>query len=565
MKTRVFFTVMIFSFTLITPLYAVPAAPLTDVEFPDEWESVANGIDYQIFHLTNPRPINIFVARMERVNPDLAIDTSIAQGKLSGGRETISDMASRYDQAINYWGQSWGSRNNVVVAINGYYFDPDGTIWSGLVNSGWYSKRFSDYVGDAGFAWGVSGKAYIGDCVYHKSSKQFITFKKTGYTPNFQEINVPRSEIDPEKIILYTPQYDSDTNTVSTKDEPILEILVEMQRPNLILPAPATADGYIRDIRDKQGSTQLPFDHVVLSVWGDVRATILEKIAIGEIEVGDEIGITQEITDCAKSTQNDWTKTYASIGGDYHFLNDGDVRTDYGNPDAYVANSRTAVAFNDNYIFFVVVDAFDPGVSMGIKIVELGGFLRDQPEIQATDAVTQDSGGSSTMVINGEVVNNTYCNFTRNCGTEIDLEGSVQLDIIGEEELEILYGKEWDDSAGILEPLVGNGVMMVAVEPFEQSTTFESGWYARSTEATNVRLGPGSNYSSLGIIQEGTTGIILDHMNKLNGVWAKSSVSSNSYWWKGEFGNMVGWVKEETLFGWDNVGSIKTYLPSVSR
>ena len=83
-------------------------------------------------------------------------------------------------------------------------------------------------------------------------------------------------------------------------------------------------------------------------------------------------------------------------------------------------NSRTAIAYNGSYVFFIVIDGWNAGVSEGISILELGGFALHT--LQASDAVTLDSGGSSTMVINGQVVNNTYCNFTRKCGMQPEQE-----------------------------------------------------------------------------------------------------------------------------------------------
>lgn len=593
MKLRILCVFVIFGLTF-TPFYAAVGETPKEDDLPNAWISVADGIDYQKYHLTNPRPINIFVTKMvvDVANyQNLTIDSSIAKGKIASGSsasygtETVKNMASRYNQVINYWGQSWGSRNKVVVAINGYFFNdwPDGTPWSGVVNSGWYARRYSDYVGDAGFAWGVSSKAFIGDCVYHKASKQFITFKETGYTPNFQGLNVPRSESNPEKIILYTPQYDTDTNTVSTKDDPILEILVEMERPNLILPAPAMATGYIREIRDKQGSTKLPFDHIVLSIWGDVRITMLDKIALGEIQIGDEVGVSQEITDCASSKQNDWTKTYAGLGGDYHFLNNGVIRTDFNNNDAAVPNSRTAIAYKSNSsgltenVYFIVVDRWEPNVSEGITIKELGYFVRDT--LGATDAVTLDSGGSSTMVVNGEVKNNTYCNFN-DCRSGVqsdeinpDIEELIDdesADSILYNRTENIFGAYSDSASTIIEPLVGTGIMMIENEPQQKSMTFEEGRTVRTTKSAEVRLGPGTNYASLGTVSEGMLGEIQNHMNQLSGVWAKGSVILdpvvyNSYWWKVDFGNITGWVKEDALTGWVDPGGIKTYLPNIIR
>jgi hypothetical protein len=59
------------------------------------------------------------------------------------------------DDAINYAGQTWGQRNDVIVTINGDSEMPDqwGVSASGLVHSGWYAKRFTNMTGGSGFAW----------------------------------------------------------------------------------------------------------------------------------------------------------------------------------------------------------------------------------------------------------------------------------------------------------------------------------------------------------------------------------------------------------------------------
>src|SRR5450756_1828502 len=100
---------------------------LSNVSFPAQadnaWQAVGEGIDYQEFHLLlGPLgPNDIYVARMDRANASAILDSGIAQGRISHGIEKVSDMARRYDDAINYWGGNWGQRNKVVVAINGSY------------------------------------------------------------------------------------------------------------------------------------------------------------------------------------------------------------------------------------------------------------------------------------------------------------------------------------------------------------------------------------------------------------------------------------------------------------
>ena len=547
MRKRLYRTLLFLSLLFILPSKTVLAD--ADSNGAQGWVVIGEGIEYRKFHFSNPRPMDVFVTRMDRTNLDVTIDTGIAQGRLSGGTETVLGMANRYDQAINYWGKTWGNRNQVVAAINGYYFNnqssPIGVPWSGQIHSGWYAKRFDDYNGDAGFAWTFDRSAFIGDCVYHKASKQKVSFGNSDYLPNLHATNILRVD---EELVLYTPQYDSTTKTISTAGEPVLEILVEMTRPTSVLPTPAKALGHIRAIRDQAGSTQLPFDHVVLTAWGAVRATLLNRISLGGIAVGDSVGISQEITVCPGSPLDDWSNTYAGLGGDYHFLNDGVIRTNFTNPDAAIPNSRTAVAYNGSYIYFIVVDRWNPDVSEGITIPELAVFAKNT--LLATDAVTQDSGGSSTMVINGAVVNNTDCNFT-DCrpspaAPQISAHPSIERKSPGLfwNRDEDLYGVRSDPAAVNVAPLVANTMMMVVVAEKRVSDSFDPGGYAIPMVSTGIRLGPGDNYAAIGTAQQNAIGVFQAHSNQLNGVLA-----TGSYWWLASFGGITGWVKEIRLYG----------------
>jgi len=296
---------------------------------------------------------------------------------------------------------------------------------------------------------------------------------------------------------------------------------------------PAYVQGTIRGIRKNNGSTPIPFDHVVLAAWGDVGNVLVNRINSDDIQVGDEVRITQEIDDCPVDTQHDWTKAYASIGGDYHFLRSGAYYAP-SNSDATWPNSRTVVAYNTSYVYFVVVDAFDPGVSEGITIPELNNFLRNT--LAATDAVSLDSGTSSTMVVNGQVVNNTYCTFTRDCG----MQNRLEITPPGMNRAAPGSAIEWSPLDN--QAYVGNGLMMVYVEPRALSSSFHAGETVTATTATSMWLGPGTNYATTASISPGAQGVVQAH--GLDGVLAKGFC-----WWKVAFGGNTGWVKEGILEG----------------
>jgi exopolysaccharide biosynthesis protein len=72
---------------------------------------------------------------------------------------------------------------------------------------------------------------------------------------------------------------------------------------------------------------------------------------------------------------------------------------------AFVFNRhpRTAVAkLNNGKFLMVTVDGRQPGVSFGMSLQELAEYLLS---LGAVDAMNLDGGGSTTMVLNGKVVN----------------------------------------------------------------------------------------------------------------------------------------------------------------
>ncbi|MGW8224669.1 MAG: phosphodiester glycosidase family protein [Anaerolineales bacterium] len=562
------------SYVILAVLMLPLGAPLVAAEeAADPWgEPVAPGIEYREYNL--PDPVNVFVTRMDRNNPQVTLESSIGQGRLSGGGETVSSMAKRYDGALNYWEQTWGNTNQVAVAINGFYFgppnEPAGVPWSGQVHSGWYSKRFTELQSGSGFAWKLDRSAFIGECVSHPADKQQVSYFENNLwiaDQFFDDINVGR---DDNEFILYTPQYGSNTGTTGSLDS--IEVLVQLKRPSLIIPygdMAAAEKGEIVKILNNKGSTNIPFDHVVLSMHGTKKT---EFTSLG-IKVGDQVGISQKIKDCTNFPTNNWDYTYASIGGAFYFLKNGVVQDFSTDPQANVRDPRTAIVFNQDYIYFIVVDGRDEINSIGMTIPQLAKFAKD--ELGATFGIAQDGGGSSTMVVNGEVKNNTYCNIVI-CKGEIFLplvynkwNGkqqkslssagglNIQNPTLGLNNQEVLSGdglpltEEYytyapDATGDILQRLVANGMMMVVVEPEDLSPVFAENEGIRTITQVDVRLGPGTNYGVIESVDADITGIIYGNDNGLNGVWAKGY-----YWWHVllEIGDrdVIGWVIEPAI------------------
>jgi hypothetical protein len=175
-----------------------------------------------------------------------------------------------------------------------------------------------------------------------------------------------------------------------------------------------------------------------------------------------------------------------------------------------------------------------------MSIHQLAVFARDT--LRATSGVAQDGGGSSTMVINGQVINNTYCNIYTCMGNyhptylPMVTRNSIRGQYVLPTESDII-----SSPAGV-ERAVANGMLMVIAQPAVYSTTFIPGDPVTTIVDIEVYLGPGTNYAAFSTVPSGTNGSIVEQMNGLNGVLAKLT-----YWWYVNLGGVVGWVPEGAL------------------
>jgi exopolysaccharide biosynthesis protein len=81
-----------------------------------------------------------------------------------------------------------------------------------------------------------------------------------------------------------------------------------------------------------------------------------------------------------------------------------EVDTNFGNHSIQGDQPRTAVGvIDDNHLVFVVVDGRSAGYSEGVTLTELADIMIS---LGAETAYNLDGGGSSTMVFDGELVNN---------------------------------------------------------------------------------------------------------------------------------------------------------------
>ena len=464
--------------------------PLGPVVRGEDWETIVPGIDYRFFNLDGPNRLH--AARLDTREPSVVIESSLAVGGLAKGFETVSGMAQRYNGELLAWGDQWGPRGRVVVAINGSSFDPETTQpYGGLFHSGEYARRYGNLAGGTGFVWTDDREGAIPGCVTHDKARQLATRLADGETFEIDSVNLLR---DDDGLILFTPQYAAATPHNRNETEAVLQL----EAPLGIVPPPKYAEAIVLEIREGSGETPLYFDQAVLAGQSGAAAFLRQ------LQPGERIGISQEITDlgfgCRGNGGFDWTDVYAGIGGGFVFLREGEifVSDDSGEDEP---DPRTAICLDDRYVYFLVVDGRDDDVSIGMSLDEVAHFCRD--ELGATWGLNQDGGGSSAMWVNGRVVNTP--------------------------------------SDGWERP-VANGLMMMAVEPPSTSRRFSEGFIVQVQAHGQIRLGPGVNQPILDVAAPGEELQIAAVAPSLSGVFA-----SGSYWWKVVRKGELGWIPEQAL------------------
>jgi len=155
--------------------------------------------------------------------------------------------------------------------------------------------------------------------------------------------------------------------------------------------------------------------------------------------------------------------------------------------------------------------------------------------------VAQDGGGSSTMVINGVVVNNTFCNINF-CGGYYKRYIPLAMREANKQQADQPHELDVISSPAGVERPVANGMLMLVAQPGAYSTAFAPGDQVSTIINVELRLGPGTNFASYTTIPQGTQGVIAEQMNDLEGVQAKSN-----YWWYVNFGGNYGWVPQGSL------------------
>jgi uncharacterized protein YigE (DUF2233 family) len=277
------------------------------------------------------------------------------------------------------------ARRGAVAAINGGYFNEKGEPL-GLL------KVAGELVSDSTLSKGVvivrtppaGRQIFTFDQV---AAKMTLTFTADG-----QSWSVPIDGVDTTRgrgrLMLYTPAYHEDTDTAPTGTEWVLDgrpLRVTAMRPGV-------------------GRSRIPRGGAVLSYGGTTLPPALTALT-------EDVEVTMVTAwKSARGLPADTFETASDIVAGAGLLrHDGVVLNDWKSEgltvDAFIAgrHPRTLVGVDSRgHVWLAAVDGRLPNYSVGMNFADLE---RLADRLQLTDALNLDGGGSTTMVVKGQVVN----------------------------------------------------------------------------------------------------------------------------------------------------------------
>jgi hypothetical protein len=336
-----------------------------------EPEPIAPGVE--LFRASDPTlidPAGPVLAYLLRLNPErVRLESALAHESILGA-ESVAEIAAR---------------RGAVAAVNGGFFNEIGEP-IGLL------KVAGELVSDTGVTKGAVAIRSPDDgpteLVFDQLSvRMALQFESDGRT-----WNVPIDGVDTTRargrLMLYTPSYHTNTDTAPNGTEWIL----------------GASPLRVLEVRLDEGRAPIPRDGIALSYGG---------LSLPEALVWLLPGVEVTVETTWQAVHSGSTDLLADaehvIGGAGLLRRNGRLIADWeseGLPlDSFVnaRHPRTLIGMDRRgYIWLAVIDGRQPSRSAGMTLADL---QRLGDRLELTDALNLDGGGSTTMVVDGEVVN----------------------------------------------------------------------------------------------------------------------------------------------------------------
>jgi hypothetical protein len=333
-----------------------------------EWRTIAPGVEHAEIVRGEPWRINALRIDLARVRLDVvhALDAAV-------GLETVSSIAQR---------------RGAIAAINGGYFRTTGTFRG--------DSTGTLQIDGALLSEPDRARAAVGFLRTGGGATQLIFGHVTweaivdagGTKRPLDGVNRPRGA---DELVLFTPAFHQTTLTDASGTEVVVR------------------RGRVVEVREDAGSTPIPPDGFVLSAKGASRDWARQHLGRrARVKVSAALKPADVPDTSAAHAKNPWSTAEDVVGGGPKIVTAGRVDITLEREKVLPSFSttrhpRTAIAsLPDNKALLVVVDGRQPALSVGMSLDELARLMI---ELGAVDAINLDGGGSSTMAIDGKVVN----------------------------------------------------------------------------------------------------------------------------------------------------------------
>ena len=347
-------------------LFAPTRAQQLDLPEP---RNVAPGV--LLYHLDSPAlvdpegPISIWMLRLDSARVDL--QAALANDEIMG-TETVAGIAGRHKP---------------IAAINAGFFLPNGDPAGVMTIDGRLVSDTRRPRGAVGISRDAAGVALVFARLRATAS---LVLEPKGHPA----VTVPINGIDTTRLrgqlMLFTPSYHADTDTAKGG----LEWVVDRQ-PARVVSGPHRA-----------GKTRIPRRGFVLSFGGDA---IPEPLALLKRGTHMSLDVAYEPVEGEPTS---WAAAQDIVGGAGLLIRDGRDIDDWSIESfnqgfAENRHPRTMIGTSaDKTIWLVTVDGRQSERSVGMTLVELRTLAK---RLGLTNALNLDGGGSTTMWVQGEVIN----------------------------------------------------------------------------------------------------------------------------------------------------------------
>jgi exopolysaccharide biosynthesis protein len=340
-----------------------------------DFRTIADGVEYG--QLT----------RQVRENDTALMPSVVHLVRIDGLKATLQ-LAHAMDAAIGVeTTSSLAKRTNALAAVNAGFFrigsiyagDPVGVL---QIDGKLLSEPYKERV-----ACGIINRDNKSDVVIGHlkwSGEAQIGTLRFGNNPAYPIAGINRQR-EANEMVLFTPEFHRTTLTTTGG----VEIIVQ--------------NGVVTSLRDSAGSTTIPHDGVILSCSGTAREWVLTNVRLGM-----KASMTTQIEVIEQEKSTGFRAAEDIVGGVSQLIADGKItltwqREGAAEDFALSRHPRTAIAkLADGRILLATVDGRQPGISAGMTLAELAQMLLDFGAVQAMNL---DGGGSTTMVIDGKIVN----------------------------------------------------------------------------------------------------------------------------------------------------------------